>query len=154
MNLSGWRIRYKIKAMWGRGQKHSAVPVFFWNRMKDNINLEGVVGMPGKDSRRKDKNRKVLRTGEVQRKDGYYVYRWTARNGKRRSVSAKTLEELRKKEEEISRDKSDGIREAEQNITLKEHETRLKRQYASKLHLYVPDVCRTRFGEITHKNIA
>ena len=74
--------------------------------------------MPGKDSRRKDKNRKVLKTGEVQRKDGYYVYRWTTRNGTRRSVSAKTLEELRKKEEEISRDKSDGIREAEQNITL------------------------------------
>lgn len=74
--------------------------------------------MPGKDSRRKDKNRKVLRTGEVQRKDGYYVYRWTARNGTRRSVSAKTLEELRKKEEEISRDKSDGIREAEQSITV------------------------------------
>ena len=30
--------------------------------------------MPGKDSRRKDKNRKVLKTGEVQRKDGYYVF--------------------------------------------------------------------------------
>ena len=74
--------------------------------------------MPGKDSRRKDKNRKVLKTGEVQRKDGYYVYRWTARNGTRHSVSAKTLEELRKKEEDISRDKSDGIREAERNITL------------------------------------
>ena len=74
--------------------------------------------MPSKDSRRKDKNRKVLRKGESQWKDGYYVYRWTTRNGIRRSVSAKTLEELRRKEEEISRDKSDGIREAEQNVTL------------------------------------
>ncbi len=46
--------------------------------------------MANKDSRRKDKNRKVLKTGEVQRKDGYYVYRWTTRNGTRRSVSAKT----------------------------------------------------------------
>ncbi len=74
--------------------------------------------MSAKDGRRKDKNRKVLKKGEVQRKDGYYVYRWTTRNGTRHSVSAKTLEELRRKEEEALHDKCDGIRESEQNITL------------------------------------
>ena len=47
--------------------------------------------------KRKDKDRKMLKTGESQRKDGYYIYRWTSRNGKRHCVTAKTLLEFRKK---------------------------------------------------------
>ena len=73
--------------------------------------------MAGKE-RRKDKDRKILRTGESQRKDGYYIYRWTSRNGKRHSVTAKTLDELRKKEEEIFNDKRDGIRANIQTVTV------------------------------------
>ena len=59
---------------------------------------------------------RLLRTGETERADGYYTYRWTSRDGKRHSVTAGTLEELRAKEEEISRDVSDGIRVDSQNI--------------------------------------
>ena len=60
--------------------------------------------------RRLDNKRKVLRKGESQRADGTYDYRWTSRNGKRHSVYAKTLDELRMKEEQIMRDTSDPIR--------------------------------------------
>lgn len=64
----------------------------------------------GKTSRRLDKNRLTLRKGETQRKDGTYDFRWTSADGKRHSVYAATLQELREKEEEIIRDKQDGIK--------------------------------------------
>ena len=66
--------------------------------------------------KRYDKKHRLLRTGETERADGYYTYRWTSRDGKRHSVTAGTLEELRAKEEEIRRDVSDGIRVDSQNI--------------------------------------
>lgn len=68
------------------------------------------------NERRKDKDRKVLRKGESQRKDGYYIYRWTSRNSKRHCITARTLTELRQKEEAILKDKSDGIRVDIQNV--------------------------------------
>ena len=46
------------------------------------------------------------------------MYRWTTRDGKRHSVTASTLEELREKEAEIGRDVSDGIRVDSQNVTV------------------------------------
>ncbi len=69
-------------------------------------------------AKRLDKRHRVLRKGEIQRADGYYVYRWTTRNGKRHSVTASTLEELREKEEAILKDKLDGIRAEAQNVTV------------------------------------
>ena len=71
-----------------------------------------------KTNRRMDDKRRVLRTGETQRADGYYTYRWTTRNGKRHSVTAKTLEELREKEDQIVKDKCDGIRAEAKNVRL------------------------------------
>lgn len=68
--------------------------------------------------RRLDSKRKVLRKGESQRADGTYDYRWTSRNGKRHSIYAKTLDELRRKEEQVMRDKSDGIKVEAQNVTI------------------------------------
>lgn len=68
--------------------------------------------------KRYDKRHRLLRTGETERADGYYTYRWTSRNGMRHSVTASTLEELRKKEEEIKRDIADGIRADSQNVTV------------------------------------
>ena len=68
--------------------------------------------------RRKDNNRRVLKEGEGQRKDGTYDYRWRTPDGKRHSIYARTLEELRKKEDAILRDKSDGIRTDAGNVTL------------------------------------
>ena len=58
-------------------------------------------------TKRKDKSRVVLRTGESQRADGTYHFSWTDANHKRRYVYAKTLDELRYKEEQIAKDKSD-----------------------------------------------
>lgn len=57
--------------------------------------------------KRYDKKHRLLRTGETERADGYYTYRWTSRDGKRHSMATGTLEELREKEEEIRKDVSD-----------------------------------------------
>ena len=69
-------------------------------------------------AKRYDSRHRLLRTGETERADGYYMYRWTSRTGKRNNITAKTLEELRKKENEIQRDMSDGIRVDANNVTL------------------------------------
>ena len=54
--------------------------------------------------RRKDNKGRVLKDGEVYRKsDGLYMYRWTAKNGKRHTIYDATLEGLREKEEKIQR---------------------------------------------------
>lgn len=53
-------------------------------------------------NKRKDKNRVVLKTGESQRANGSYCYRWT-KCGKRHYVYAKSLEELREKEKQIEK---------------------------------------------------
>lgn len=68
--------------------------------------------------KRYDKKRRLLKTGESERTDGYYQYRYTDRKGKRHTVTAATLEELRQREEQIIRNKSDGIRAEADNITL------------------------------------
>ena len=54
------------------------------------------------NTKRKDKARVVLRKGESQRKDGKYDFRWTSPDGKRHSIYAATLEELREKEKTFS----------------------------------------------------
>ncbi len=59
--------------------------------------------------RRKDSKKRVLKEGEYQRSNGTYEYRWRSENGKRNNVYAKSLEELREKEAEIQRDRSDGM---------------------------------------------
>ena len=59
--------------------------------------------------KRKDGNGRVLKTGENQRKNGTYDYRYTDSYGKVRCIYAKTLEDLRKKEAAIQRDLADGI---------------------------------------------
>ena len=69
-------------------------------------------------AKRYDKKHRLLRTGETERADGYFTYRWTSRDGKRHSITTSTLEELREKEEKIHRDVSDGIRADSQNVTV------------------------------------
>ncbi len=68
------------------------------------------MAIKAKHGRRLDKDRLTLRKGETQRKNGMYDYRWTSSDGKRHSIYASTLEELRKKEEEILQDQHDGIK--------------------------------------------
>ena len=67
--------------------------------------------MAGKrPAKRKDKDRIVLRTGEGQRPNGTYEYRWTDRTGKRRRIYAKTLELLRDKFEIVALHTDDKTR--------------------------------------------
>ena len=75
--------------------------------------------MAGKGkTKRKDKDRIVLRKGETQRANGTYDYRWVDKDGKRRSIYAKTLEELREKEKEIEKDQHDGIKAESRYVTI------------------------------------
>lgn len=67
-----------------------------------------------------DKNRVRLKTGETQRPNGTYAYRWTTPDGKRHSVYAPTLEKLREQEEQIIVDKHDGIRSDIKSLTVNE----------------------------------
>jgi len=60
-------------------------------------------------AKRKDKKGRVLRTGESQRKDLTYQYRYQDISGKRRTVYAPTLEELRAKEDEINKAQDSGV---------------------------------------------
>ena len=70
--------------------------------------------------KRKDNKGRVLKDGESQRKNGTYDFRYTDNQKKRRCVYAKTLNELRKKEDEIRRDLADGIDYAAGEITVAE----------------------------------
>ena len=58
---------------------------------------------------RKDSKGRVLKVGESQRKDGTYMYRYTDTRGKRQSVYASDLKELREKEKVIHKNLDDGI---------------------------------------------
>lgn len=68
--------------------------------------------------RRKDNKKRVLKEGEYQRANGTFEYKWRDRRGKRHSVYAKTLDELREKELDVLRDVLDGIRADGKDITI------------------------------------
>lgn len=68
--------------------------------------------------RRKDDKNRVLKEGEYQRANGTFEYKWRDKKGKRHSVYAKTLEELREKEIDVLRDALDGIRTGKQDLTI------------------------------------
>ena len=54
--------------------------------------------------KRKDRNGRVLRSGEYQRDNGTYEYRYRDSRKETHSVYAKTLDELRLKEDAVQRD--------------------------------------------------
>lgn len=58
--------------------------------------------------KRKDKSGRILRTGESQRKDFIYQYRYTDVLGKRQTIYASTLQELREKEKTVQKETDDG----------------------------------------------
>ena len=60
----------------------------------------------------------TLRKGESVHSSGGYQYRWFDSQGKRRTVHAMTLSELREKEEQIVQDKRDGIKPESANVTV------------------------------------
>lgn len=68
--------------------------------------------------RRKDSKNRVLKSGETERKQGGYQYRWNTDDGKRHYIYSASLKELRKKEKTIIHDMDDGIRTNNLNLTL------------------------------------
>lgn len=80
--------------------------------------------------KRKDHKNRVLRDGESQRKDLSYQYRFTDSLGKRRTVYAKTLNELREKEVQIRRELDLGLTYADGQLTVNE----LLERYVSLKH--------------------
>lgn len=68
--------------------------------------------------KRKDNKGRVLKTGESQRKDLIYQYRYTDIRGKRQTIYAPDLQTLRAKEKEISCFLNDGIDYASGEITV------------------------------------
>lgn len=76
--------------------------------------------------RRKDNKGRVLKEGESQRKDGRYQYRYTDLFGKRNTIYATTLKELRDKEDLIHR-----------NILLKNNPTPSKIKAYDALENYI-----------------
>lgn len=129
--------------------KHIISKLFSYNQNERSINME----------RRKDSKGRVLRRGESQRKDGTYMFRYNDLTKKRRSVYAKTLSELRKKEEEIQQDIHLGLysndftlnqifeRYLQQNSMLKD---RTRHKYATEYNRWIGD---TWLGHKKIKNI-
>ena len=70
--------------------------------------------------KRKDSYRRILKTGELEISKGKYSYRWTDRLGKRHAIYASSLEELREKEDQITKDSIDGIKVERASVTLDE----------------------------------
>lgn len=69
--------------------------------------------------KRKDSKGRILKTGESQRADGTYQYRYKqAPKGKWHYVYAQTLDELREKEKPIQKNADDGINYCEGKITV------------------------------------
>ena len=70
--------------------------------------------------KRTDHKGRRLREGESQRKYLLYQFRYTDENGKRRTIYASDLKELREKEAAIKKDREDGIRFSGGQITVTE----------------------------------
>ena len=70
--------------------------------------------------KRKDSKGRILKTGESERKDGLYQYRYKDISGVRRTVYASDLKELRSKEKEIEKSLQQGVSLFEGNIPLSE----------------------------------
>ena len=68
--------------------------------------------------KRRDNKGRLLKTGESQRKDLIYQYRYTDVNGKRQTIYSSDLQELREKEKLIQKQIDDGIDYTAGNITV------------------------------------
>lgn len=60
-------------------------------------------------AKRKDSKGRILKTGESQRKDGIYMYRYSDIRCKRKTIYSRDLKELREWESLIQRNSFDGI---------------------------------------------
>lgn len=72
------------------------------------------------EKRRFDDKRIRLQKGETQRPNGSYEFRWTTPDGKRHSVYAPNLDELRELEKLVIVDEHDGVKTDVKSITVNE----------------------------------
>lgn len=70
--------------------------------------------------KRKDINGRVLKTGENQRKDKTYMYRYTDASHRKQCVYAKTLDELREKEKRIAIELARGVSSTNNQLTVED----------------------------------
>lgn len=115
--------------------------------------------------RRKDNKKRVLKEGEYQRANGTFEYKWRDRRGKRHSIYAKTLDELREKELDVLRDVLDGIRADGKDITINDlyySWVRLKRglkdnTFQNYKYMYTqfvePDFGRTKIADLKRTDV-
>ena len=68
--------------------------------------------------KRRDSKNRVLKTGEYERPNRTYEFRWTDGRGKRHVIYAKTLSDLRETEKALIRDSYDGIRAEAAALTI------------------------------------
>lgn len=106
-----------------------------------------------------------LRKGEYQRKNRTFEYRWIDKNGKRQYVYAKTLPELRKKEDAILRDTLEGIDYSKLDLTINSYFELWKKiktgiretTYATYISFYEryiePDFGKTKLKNVTYSNV-
>ena len=73
--------------------------------------------MAGNEKRRDSKGR-LLRTGESERTDNRYQFRYTDLRRKRQTIYARDLHELRRKEQEILKQLDNGINYRDGEITV------------------------------------
>lgn len=98
--------------------------------------------------RRKDSNGRVLKSGESQRKDGRYQYRYNDFRGERRYVYADTLQKLREKENQIQKDMADQIDTVGGEKTLNEQFERYMR-----IHTNIAETTRQNYRYMWRKFI-
>lgn len=71
------------------------------------------------ERKRTDSRGRILKTGEIQRKDGRYQFQYTDSTGKRHCIYDTSLTGLREKKRKILKDTEDGIRSGDsRKITL------------------------------------
>ena len=71
-----------------------------------------------KNIRRKDSRGIVLKDGESQRKNGTYDYRYMTKDGKRHAIYAKSLNELREKENQLIIDSDAGLKPSDKQLMI------------------------------------
>ena len=121
--------------------------------------------MAEKTTKSKGKGTNELQRGETQRANGTFAYQWKDRDGKRHVIYAKTLQELREKEQELQDDVRDGVRPEVRNMTVNEMYERwkdLKRglkdntfqnyQYLYRMYIY-PSFGRRKLSELVKSDL-
>lgn len=68
--------------------------------------------------RRKDSKNRVLKECEYERDNGTYEYKWRDKRGRRHSIYAQTLDELRRKEDDVNKDILIGLKLINPTLTV------------------------------------